>query len=141
MNFRISVKPSFALTLKASIDLSESVADAVLVCQVEGLILSLPNGQYCSRVLNEHAWEQLIPLETAQLIRQTAACDVTAAPNFAFGIDGTSFTVEVTSGFNTALYRWWGKTPVGWEPLDKILLEVVRISRVQDVMQIYWSAA
>lgn len=47
--------------------------------------------------------------------------EVTTIPEFAIGLDGTTYELNISNGFNSAVYHWWGEPPAGWESLGKFI--------------------
>lgn len=45
-------------------------------------------------------------------------------PEGAMGLDGTSWTLVITRGFNTVTLTWWGKLPREWGALGHFLAQV-----------------
>lgn len=55
-----------------------------------------------------------------------------AVPNFEMGPDG-GFTELTVGGYDgKAHYRWWSDPPEGWEPLDRLAKEVLKLSGIDE---------
>jgi len=55
--------------------------------------------------------------------------EVTAIPEFAIGLDGTTYELNIRNGFNSAVYHWWGEPPAGWEDLGKFTAKLIKYTR------------
>jgi len=55
--------------------------------------------------------------------------EVTAIPEFAIGLDGTTYELNIRNGFNSAVYQWWGEPPAGWEDLGKFTAKLIKYTR------------
>ena len=41
------------------------------------------------------------------------------------GLDGTSYEIELRSGFHSVIYHWWGSAPASWEALGRVFTQTV----------------
>jgi len=59
---------------------------------------------------------------------------IPACPEFSMGFDGTTYTIRIENGFNSAIYSWWAECPPEWEMLGKLadkLVEYVKNNKVK----------
>jgi len=50
---------------------------------------------------------------------------ITAFPEFSMGLDGTTYTISIKNGFNSATYNWWVECPPEWETLGKLAEKLI----------------
>lgn len=55
--------------------------------------------------------------------------EVTAIPEFAIGLDGMTYKLNIRNGFNSAVYHWWGEPQAGWEDLGKFTTKLIKYTR------------
>ncbi len=52
--------------------------------------------------------------------------EVTAIPEFVNGLDGTTYELNISNGFNSTVYHWWEEPPAGWEDLGKFTAKLIK---------------
>lgn len=139
-SLELSVQPSFGPGVVLSRGLPEADEEAILACCVTGLHNPLV-AECCHRVVDASTWEQRIPPTTVTSLRKALLRDARMMPRFAMGLDGTRYTVKIHAGYNAVEYRWWARTPPGWEPLASLVRELATIARVSEVLQRDWPSA
>jgi hypothetical protein len=68
---------------------------------------------------------QLVTDPVASLLSRAAALAVPPhILNSSFGLDGISYELVFGQSFVQSRFRWWCRTPTGWEPLAAMLQEI-----------------
>ena len=67
--------------------------------------------------------------EGKRLLQALRAARVGAVPDFAMGLDGTTYRLAFTCGFNAITYQWWGDLPAGWDDLAPLISELEKMLR------------
>lgn len=61
------------------------------------------------------------PSDFNDMLRDIKLCRISAFPKeLSMGLDGTTYTISVRNGFNSAIYSWWEECPSEWEKLGKL---------------------
>ena len=68
------------------------------------------------------------------LIKDIKTLHVFSIPEFAMGLDGTTYTIRIENGWNSVTYNWWGECPKEWEQLGKLAEKLVDFTRKYNVM-------
>ncbi|MBU8872058.1 MAG: hypothetical protein KOO60_14415 [Gemmatimonadales bacterium] len=55
--------------------------------------------------------------QVEQLFKELEQAQISIAPEFVAGVDGSTTTVKITRGFNLAEFTWWEDLPDQWERL------------------------
>jgi hypothetical protein len=135
----VAVKPSFGPGVVLDFGLHDDDEVILLTCSVGGEGLHHPlAARYCHSVVNASTWEQSVSPKATTSLRKALLRTVKMTPRFAMGLDGTKFSVKVSAGWNGVQYKWWGTTPPGWEPLERLVRELAALARVNDVLQVDW---
>ena len=75
-------------------------------------------------------WEFDMPVsDYGDLVHIIQNIEVTAIPEFAIGLDGTTYELNISNGFNSAVYHWWGEPPAGVEDLGKFAAKLIKYAR------------
>jgi len=54
-------------------------------------------------------WEFDMPVsDYGDIVHIIQNIKVTSIPEFAIGLDGTTYELNIRNGFNSAVYHWWG---------------------------------
>jgi hypothetical protein len=53
---------------------------------------------------------------------------VTPFPTFALGVDGTTYMLSLSAGFNSVCYKWWGKLPDEWADLNPAASSLMKLA-------------
>ncbi|MGH9893041.1 MAG: hypothetical protein ACREA0_13825 [bacterium] len=75
------------------------------------------------------SWE--IPLEkeaTESLITELAAIRLPLIAESAIGLDGTTYSLTITRGFNQVSLSWWGSPPGAWKSMGPLLERLVSLA-------------
>jgi len=134
----VSVKPSFGPGFEASLGFPKADEEAILTCCVNGAYLGKLDARHCHRLVDARTWEQHVPPAVMACLREVLGHQLSMAPRFAMGLDGTKYAVKIHAGFNAVEYKWWARTPPGWEPLAGLVRELAAIARVSEVLQREW---
>jgi hypothetical protein len=118
--------------------LPEPGETAILTCSANGIYFDKPDARCCHRLINRSAWEQQVSVTALESVRSMLEVPVTMTPRWAFGVDGTTYEVRFGAGKNAVQYKWWGRTPPGWEPLATLVRQLSKMARVSDVLQREW---
>lgn len=75
-------------------------------------------------------WEFDMPVsDYGDIVHIIQNIEVTSIPEFATGLDGTTYELNIRNGFNSAVYHWWGEPPAGWEDLGKFTAKLIKYTR------------
>lgn len=75
---------------------------------------------------------ELEPDETAGIRRLVDQAKVSLAPPLADGLDGTTVTLEIDQGMNSAAYTWWNEAPEGWEAVQILAQELATLAGMKE---------
>lgn len=59
--------------------------------------------------------------EIQEKLKSIEETQIPAVPEFTMGVDGTTYELNIGSGFNSVYYHWWGDPPKGWEPFASLV--------------------
>ncbi len=54
---------------------------------------------------------------------------IPAIPDFSIGLDGTTYKITFSNGFNLASYTWWGECPKEWNELGNLANRLISYVR------------
>jgi hypothetical protein len=75
-------------------------------------------------------WDFNMPVsDYGDIVHIIQNIEVTSIPEFALGLDGTTYELNIRNGFNSAAYHWWGEPPAGWENLGKFTEKLIEYTR------------
>ena len=64
--------------------------------------------------------------DTRRLLARFQEVSISALPvPEVFGLDGTSYEIELRSGFHSVIYHWWRSAPASWEALGRVFTQTV----------------
>jgi hypothetical protein len=70
-----------------------------------------------------------------KFVRELRTIQIPAFPSNEMGLDGTTYEIQISNGFNDATYSWWEDPPEGWEPLkvffDRLMAYAQRLADEQ----------
>ena len=66
--------------------------------------------------------------ENREIISLMKNIPITAFPEFAMGLDGTTISITIENGMNRASYRWWEEPPEEWAVLKRFVDHVVAVA-------------
>jgi hypothetical protein len=65
-----------------------------------------------------------------KLIDDLVSASILPIAEFSMGLDGTTYSIAISNGFNRSEYTWWEECPKEWQMLGKFaenLLQFVKI--------------
>ncbi len=67
-------------------------------------------------------WDRpLNEAETVELARMLEGATVPLPPEFAIGLDGTTWELQIEHGWNRVQLAWWARLPQAWRSLRPLL--------------------
>lgn len=81
---------------------------------------SPPYGKNCPN--EEHAPPIPMPFSEAHLLWEALqTCPIFPAPETTAGLDGVTYELVLSAGFNCSTLRWWGSLPPEWVALHSTI--------------------
>jgi hypothetical protein len=75
-------------------------------------------------------WEFDMPFsDYSDIVHIIQNIEVTTIPEFAIGLDGTTYELNISNGFNSIVYHWWEELPASWEDLGKFTAKLIEYAR------------
>ncbi len=56
---------------------------------------------------------------------------ISPIPTFAMGVDGTTYSLEVSTGYNSVSYTWWGTIPDEYEPFKELIKSLLSWAEIK----------
>ena len=75
-----------------------------------------------------HTKQILAPEQLDAIFERLRSIRIPPAPDFEMGCDGGFTELEIGGYSGNAHYRWWSVPPEGWQPLDSIAKDIIRLS-------------
>ena len=88
------------------------------------------------RYADDGSWEIPVSRDVAlELLSDLAAISLAPVPEYAMGLDGTTYRLAIGRGWNEIVLRWWGRVPSQWQPIVPVLRRLVGLAgpRAADV--------
>ncbi|MEX5213908.1 MAG: hypothetical protein NW703_07055 [Nitrospiraceae bacterium] len=85
---------------------------------------SVPEGLDCNLVdigAEPREWSQEVPLSFIEEIQRLIRTPITMQSHADIGLDRPGYEVRFGEFGQEAIYRWYGRDPTGWEPLQAIV--------------------
>jgi hypothetical protein len=78
-------------------------------------------------------WERAVGAGYAlHLLQNLAEARIPALPPDRAGVDGTTYELRLTRGFNQVSYTWWPGVPRNFEPLAAFCNELLKLGGLKD---------
>jgi hypothetical protein len=77
----------------------------------------------------------LAPEQLEAIFDRLRSIRIPPAPDYEMGCDGGFTEVEIGGYGGKAHYRWWSVPPEGWQPLDDIAKEIIRLSGILEQLR------
>jgi hypothetical protein len=74
-------------------------------------------------------------IQVMHILDQLKSTTIPASPEFEMGCDGGFTELEIGGYAGKAHYRWWSSPPHGWERLDELAHEIVKLSGIYDRLE------
>jgi len=90
--------------------------------------------RYCLRCeladyLDPGSWEtQVSEAVVDELLSELGTIRLAPIPDFAMGLDGTTYRVAMNRGWNKLVVQWWGHVPTQWVQMVPFLRRVVALA-------------
>lgn len=127
MEFEASPLALFSLHLSASINARSRLVELLPVAQsdpVRYLLRVVETSLYPSERVRE------VPLsDPGPLLEELGRLALPIVPESAMGLDGATWTLVISRGFNSVRLSWWGDLPDGWGALGRFLSQVDALLR------------
>lgn len=114
----IEITPSFGLPLKIQIFEEKDT----YVLQYQGNIQYEKTDLYGKEYDKSY---QISKDEYNALVGNVDKISLNITPNFAMGLDGTTFKVTFQNGFNQTRFCWWEDPAKNWEELNNFIKRVI----------------
>jgi hypothetical protein len=107
-SIELEVCPAFGLPL--TVKISEGVLTYEGNISLEN---SLPSPEASGAL-------EISPSLFAELISDILTTQIPAVPEYIMGLDGETYTLRISNGFNQVTFAWWSECPRGWKEIGAL---------------------
>jgi hypothetical protein len=59
--------------------------------------------------------------EVEEMIKHLSNVSLSVLPEWVEGLDGTTYSLKITCGLNSVVYKWWDELPKEYKALERVI--------------------